>query len=90
MFKRIVAVGTSFIWATASPSFANAQQSPEASGDVFLEQLKLANAGDAAAQSKVGTMYRKGDGVTKSQEEALFWYRKAAVQNDKVGQVNLC
>jgi Sel1 repeat len=30
----------------------------------------------AAAQAQIGSMYRSGKGVTQSDVEALYWYRK--------------
>jgi uncharacterized protein len=34
-------------------------------------------------------MYKRGDGVTQDDAEALKWYRKAAEQGDAVAQYNL-
>ena len=54
--------------------------------DLFL---KLANKGDASAQSHVGYMYGEGHGVSQNDREAVKWYRKAAQKNDAAGQYNL-
>jgi len=55
-----------------------------------LQQIKkLAEQGDASAQSKLGVMYRKGEGIICDYAEALKWLRKAAQQGDVQAQVNL-
>ena len=48
-----------------------------------------AEAGDAEAQSNLGVMYEKGEGVPKDYVEAVKWYRKAAEQGDAYGQKQL-
>ena len=45
--------------------------------------------GDAHAQSDLGNMYRKGQGVPQDYAEALRWYRKAADQGDADAQYSL-
>lgn len=40
----------------------------------------LAEAGDPQAQYKLGNCYRLGDGISKDDVKATFWYRKAADQ----------
>ena len=62
------------------------------SGDHALaveEFRKLAEQGNARAQSHLGYMYYVGDGVPQSFAEARKWYEKAAVQGDKDAQYNL-
>ena len=34
-------------------------------------------------------MYSKGEGVTQSYEQAVYWYKKAAAQGDASAQLNL-
>lgn len=34
-------------------------------------------------------MYEVGAGVTKNEKEAVFWYKKAALAEDKTAQYNL-
>ena len=48
-----------------------------------------AEAGDPAAQSKLGNMYYAGFGVPKDAAEAVNWYRKAADQGYDKAQFNL-
>jgi TPR repeat protein len=48
-----------------------------------------AEQGDANAQSNLGWLYFKGQGVSQSNKEAVKWYRKAAEQGDAAAQSNL-
>jgi len=48
-----------------------------------------AEKGDARAQSTVGLMYYKGNGVAQNDHEALRWFRLAADQGDARAQFNL-
>jgi uncharacterized protein len=45
-----------------------------------------AEKGNAPAAYKLGEMYENGEGVAKSDADALTWYRKAADAGDKFGQ----
>jgi len=49
----------------------------------------LAEQGDARAQSILGSMYAKGQGVPQDHGEAARWYRLAADQNDAQAQYEL-
>ena len=49
----------------------------------------LAEQGDAGAQTLLGVMYDKGDGVPQDYAEAVKWYRKAAEQGNDLAQSNL-
>jgi TPR repeat protein len=82
---------------TPSPATANAAPMDDAidaynRGD-YAQALKisrsLAAQGDASAQYNIGVMYRRGQGVTQSDQEALKWYRLAADQGDASAQSNL-
>jgi hypothetical protein len=46
----------------------------------FAKILKLAEGGDAVAQSKVAKNYATGQGVPKDEAKAASWYLKAAGQ----------
>jgi TPR repeat protein len=48
-----------------------------------------AEQGDADAQFHLGVMHEKGQGLLRSDAEAIDWYRKAAEQDDAVAQFNL-
>ncbi len=45
--------------------------------------------GDADAQSNLGSMYFKGEGVPQDHNEAAKWYRSAAEQGDAKAQLAL-
>ena len=62
------------------------------SGDfatALREFRALAEQGDALAQSSLGAMYAKGQGVTQDYKEAVKWYRKAAERGFAGAQLNL-
>jgi TPR repeat protein len=44
---------------------------------------------DAPSQVLLGNRYRQGIGVSKDDEVAAAWYRKAALQGDPEGELNL-
>ena len=46
----------------------------------------LAERGDARAQTNLGTMYSKGDGVEQDEQVAVEWFSKAAEQGFAPGQ----
>lgn len=50
---------------------------------------KLAQSGDARAQTSLGLMYARGYGVSKNLAEAHRWWNFAAAQNDPGAQFNL-
>ncbi|KAG0226731.1 hypothetical protein BGW42_003455 [Actinomortierella wolfii] len=50
---------------------------------------KAAERGNATAQLKLGEMYENGEGVDKSDIEAVRWYRNAAVHGVAIAQVKL-
>jgi TPR repeat protein len=49
----------------------------------------LAEQGDARAQTILGLMYAKGEGVPQNHGEAVKWYRLAADQHDAQAQYQL-
>lgn len=74
----------------SAPAPAPAEDAPPADDkDAFPYYLKRAEAGDAAAQAKVGQMYREGRGTRQSFGDAVKWYRKAAEQGNAEGQARL-
>ncbi len=59
-------------------------------GGTALKQIKaLAEQGNAAAQSEIGTMYALGQEVMQDYAQAAYWRRKAAEQGNAVAQRNL-
>jgi hypothetical protein len=55
----------------------------------FTGFKKLAEKGDASAQSMIGVMYRDGEGIPKDAQKAVFWFRKAAEQGEVLSQFEL-
>ncbi|MEQ1638504.1 MAG: caspase family protein [Methylococcales bacterium] len=51
--------------------------------------LPLAEGGDAEAQTYVGEIYAKGQGLPPDYKAAAEWYRKAAAQGNSRAQINL-
>lgn len=71
----------------AAPVTANAPSCPRsvAAADWVTAAtacLKEAEGGSAAAARLLGTMYEKGQGVTKDPAQAVAWYRKASAAGD--------
>lgn len=67
---------------------------PNATGqDEMSEKLSkfidLANKGDIDAQLELGRRYVRGDGVARNTDEAVKWYRLAALQGNAVAQYHL-
>ena len=63
-----------------------------ASGDyttALQEFTELAEQGYANAQSNLGLMHAKGQGVPQDYKQAVKWYTKAAEQGDADAQFNL-
>lgn len=62
------------------------------SGDYALAARLLrpfAEKEDARAQSNLGQLYYRGQGVLQDYQEAMKWFRKAAKQGDEEAQFNL-
>ena len=57
--------------------------------DFFDDQLKLAEQGDAKAQSNLGLLYGNGLGVPENDKTAVMWYTKAAEQGHARAQTVL-
>jgi TPR repeat protein len=90
VFVSLVAL--TMVW----PAFAPAQSLSLALvpnskvSQIDLKKLtRKANAGDAAAQFKLGYAYHFGLGVDKNVYQAIQWYRKAANYGDHAAQTNL-
>ena len=49
----------------------------------------LAQAGDPAAQYRLGVMYAEGRGVAPNDAEAALWFERAAEQGESMAQYNL-
>ena len=60
-----------------------------ASRQDFEETKRLAEQGNASAQSDLGFMYDNGLGVPEDDAEAVRWYRLAAEQGNALAQDKL-
>ena len=70
--------------------FCGPGQDAAAFEDMNIEELqKLAAAGDADAQVKLGVTYSTGVNVEIDKKKAAEWYTKAAEQGSALGQWNL-
>ncbi len=54
-----------------------------------MGQFRVGDNRHASAQYNLGVSYAKGQGVPKDDQQAVFWYRKAAEQEDAGAQHNL-
>ncbi len=64
----------------------------QAQADLTPQQKDVAQkaiGGDAQAQSDVGMMYYNGDGLPRSDAQALEWFRMSATQGNPAGEYNL-
>lgn len=68
---------------------ANAALSSGDFQSAIKEFTRLADNGDARAQSYLGYMYYAGEGVGRDYRQAVQWYSKAAAQGDRDAQYNL-
>ena len=58
--------------------------------ELDADSLKIyADAGNADAQSNLGVMYERGEGVRQDYTQARHWYEKAAKQGNAMAQSNL-
>ena len=55
----------------------------------FNRLLAAANEGDANAQNELGIAYADGNGVSRNQKQAVYWFRKSATQGNALGTCNL-
>ncbi len=53
------------------------------------ELMELANSGDTSAQIELAARYATGDEIEQNTEKAVFWYEKAATENDPIALYNL-
>src|SRR5712691_6545710 len=59
------------------------------SGGDFKALLTRANSGNPGAQFALGLVYEQGNGVNRSEDEAMRWYRLAAGSGHTGAQNNL-
>src|SRR5208337_3329426 len=77
------------LWLIFVMALLTLNMSVNTSAQSIAELKKMANNGDAAAQTYLGTLYDFGHGVPQNYEQAALWYRKAADQGDAKAQTYL-
>ena len=70
-------------------SACSSEEFDKAHTELFDKVSTLAEQGSADAQSDLGLLYTKGEGVTQDYKQAVKWYRKAAEQGDALAQNSL-
>jgi len=83
MSMRNLASGALLALCSAAPALAPALAQSVSELQAAAEQ------GLAAAQTKLGAMYRDGQGVARDYRQAIAWFRKAAEQGDAEAQASL-
>ncbi len=84
---QIASVALSFVLMACSERTTDTERNTRA---VELEQLRvLAKQGNAEAQFGMAMIYATGDSISKSNEEALNWMRKAANQGHPIAQYQM-
>ena len=79
-WKRIASLSLAFL---LIPSASSAQVAGQTSqGGLDPDLLQKARAGDPAAQFRIATIYRNGEGVPKDQALSASWLRNSAEQGD--------
>ena len=74
------------ISAEAAEAFSKSDEEGNATAN---DLRRLADAGNADAQNRLGLLYHDGQGVPVSYQRAKHWFRKAAEQGHAGAQVNL-
>jgi TPR repeat protein len=95
MRKSILIGGVIMALANASGSLAGPWEDGMAAynrGD-YMPAIRLfrplAEAGNPKAQSVIGVMYRKGEGVARSSARAFMWFSLAAARGDAKAKAEL-
>ena len=83
----VAAAGTSVTVAASAPVGGDVADADLADLDV-AQLRRIAEQGDAAAQTELGARYETGRGVARDYEEAVRWYRLAADQGHARGQAS--
>ena len=82
----LVIVILSLIFATPNTTYAG--MSPE-EVKTFEKDKAKANLGDADGQFGVGLWYAKGVGVPENMNQAVYWWKLAAMQGHPLAQLNM-
>jgi hypothetical protein len=74
--SALLLIATGSAWADFDDALAAYRKGDFATA--MDEWAILAKYGDAAAQTNIGEMYLRGEGVDKDRDIAIYWFRKAA------------
>ena len=96
VMEATVASSTAMVFSASAASLCSVPASDiraapgEVKDNTEINILKVqANAENAAAQNSLGWHYANGQGVSKNEREAIYWYYKAANQGYVSAQINL-
>ena len=80
-----------FIFLSVSATVVSASSSSITlhAGDILLQPLHCWSCNLIEAQTILGIMYEKGEGVTENHKEAIKWYQLAAEKGDADAQYKL-
>ena len=81
-----IAQATVFVFLLAARAPAQSLEQASAKKKAIADLRELAYAGDVKAQVQLGVIYLTGDGVKKDDTEAVKWLRKAADQDNAIGE----
>lgn len=86
----IIAVAGLALAACSQSGYRNIETFSDVEGAYTPETMtKHAEAGNVAAQRVLGNMYHWGEGVEQNDEQARYWWAKAAEAGDERAQVAL-
>jgi hypothetical protein len=91
-FKKVAAAATQIYGnpiESSSDEDVVSKQNQSRYQEAFSLSLNLAKQGDAKAQFDLGTIYYKGQGVEQNDSQAIYWFRKAALQGYPGAQTSL-
>lgn len=90
MATLVMALGaTGSGWATDAEDCSDTALLKTEPAKVVAACRRLADKGDTQAQTTLGWLYQNGEGVPRSDSDAVGWYRKAADRGNAVAQFNL-
>lgn len=72
---------------TTSPAGSSMTQSKITTVNILQELDKRARAGDSECQFQLGYLYANGKGIRQDDQEAVYWYRQAALGGNAKGLI---
>ncbi len=83
---RGIAVATAFVLLSGRLALAQSSAQASAKQKAIVELRQMAEAGDAKSQVQLGLAYVTGDGIGHDDLQAMKWFRKAADQDNPLGE----